>query len=353
MNRPISLNARFRHRPVTGVERFAIEVVKRLPSRTGGNFVEISPSSPQAGMRGHAWEQCVLPRRIEKESTLFSPCNTGPLSVRDQLVVIHDAAVWDHPEAFSRQFGALYRQLLPALAKRVASVATVSQFSRERLTGYLGIPEDRIHVLGNAAGEAFLPATDRDANTPPTILCVGSLDPRKNFNRLVEAWIRLSESDRLPADAQLKIIGSAKPTNFSSVEAKDFPGISWLGRVSDEELVKQYQSATAFVFPSLYEGFGIPPLEAMACGCPVLLSNAASLPEVGGAEFNGQTGDGSEGAALYFDPLSVNEMAESLVRIFESDTARLSQMSRNAIAHASLFSWDRVADRTADALIAS
>ncbi len=350
MTRNISLNARFRHRPVTGVERFAIEVVKRLPARTGGELAEVEPSSPLAGLRGHAWEQWVLPRRMEEGATLFSPCNTGPISVRNQLVVIHDAAVWDHPEAFSRQFGTLYRQLLPALAKRVESIGTVSQFSRERLSIHLGVPEDRIYVLGNAAGSDFVPGDGFDRAASPTILCVGSLDPRKNFNRLVEAWINLADADRLPENAELKIIGSAKPTNFSRFEATAFPGISWLGRVSDEELVRHYQNATAFVFPSLYEGFGLPPLEAMACGCPVLLSNAASLPEVGGDEFDGLSEAGSQGAALYFDPLSVSEIADTLVRIFESDAAILSQMSRNAVAHAAQFSWECVADRTFEAL---
>ncbi|MDF1741764.1 MAG: glycosyltransferase family 1 protein [Verrucomicrobiales bacterium] len=350
MSRPLTLNARFRHRPVTGVERFAIEVVKRLPARTGAEVAEIEPSAPLAGLRGHAWEQWVLPRKIETGSTLFSPCNTGPLTVRNQLVVIHDAAVWDHPEAFSCQFGTLYRQLLPALAKRVAAVGTVSEFSRGRLSRYLGISEERIHVLGNAASSSFQPPVQPKAVATPTILCVGSLDPRKNFNRLVDAWIQLSDSGKLPEDARLKIIGSAKPTNFSGFEAKDFPGISWLGRVSDEALIEHYQSATAFVFPSFYEGFGLPPLEAMACGCPVLLSHAASLPEVGGIEFNGRTGDDSEGAVFYFDPLSINDIADSLVRVLEMAPSLVLQMSRNAIAHASGFSWDSVADRTRAAL---
>lgn len=347
----VSVNSRFRTRNITGVERFATEVVDRLQKRDGISLEEIRPETPLAGLRGHWWEQWNLPRSVRDDSVLFSPCNTGPLAVKKQLVVIHDAAVWDCPEAFSKQFGTLYRQLLPRLAKRVASVATVSEFSRGRLAHHLGISEEKIQVLGNAAGGGFVPPPEKGVRSSSTILCVGSLDPRKNFNRLVEAWIQLADSDRLPENARLEIIGSANPTNFSSFEAKDAPGISWLGRVSDEELVRHYQSATAFVFPSFYEGFGLPPLEAMACGCPVLLSNAASLPEVGGAEFNGGTGDGSLGAARYFDPLSVNEIASSISRIFESDEASLSQMSQNAIDHAAQFSWDRVADRTSESLL--
>lgn len=349
----VSVNSRFRTRSITGVERFATEVVDRLQKRDGISLEEIVPEIPLSGFKGHWWEQWNLPRKVRRDSVLFSPCNTGPLSVKRQLVVIHDAAVWDCPEAFSRQFGTLYRQLLPRLAKRVGSVATVSEFSRGRLAHHLGISEEKIHVLGNATGNEFVPAVDCGTSSPPTLLCVGSLDPRKNFNRLVEAWIQLAESNRLPENARLEIIGSAKPTNFSNFEMKDAPGISWLGRVSDEALVKHYQNATAFIFPSLYEGFGLPPLEAMACGCPVLLSNQASLPEVGGDEFNGKSGNESQGAAFYFDPLSVSEIADSMASIFEADKPLLSQMSKNALAHAESFSWERVADRTLEAMSTS
>ncbi len=343
----VTLNARFKSRPVTGVERFAGEVSDRLAYRKGVELGSIAPGRNLTGLKGHAWEQFALPRQLEKNSILFSPCNTGPISVHRQLVVIHDAAVWDCPEGFSRTFRTLYQQLLPALGKRAARIATVSEFSRNRLAEKLNLPAERIAVLGNAAGPEFCPGDNGSAgrNAPPTLLCVGSIDPRKNTARLIEAWADARKRDALPEDARLNIIGSARPSTFGQVEMTHAPGIHWLGRVSDEELIEHYRSATAFVFPSLYEGFGLPPLEAMACGCPVLLSHEASLPEVGGDAFNASDRE-SSGAALYFDPNSVSEIASSIETILNFDEDARSRLTSNVLNRASSFSWQDVAERT-------
>ncbi len=343
----LTLNARFRNRPLTGVERFASEVTALLAKRDDTEIYEVCPDQPLAGLRGHAWEQFSLPRQIESgDSILFSPCNTGPVSVKRQLAVIHDAAVWDCPDAFSRSFRMLYQALLPRLAKRAEAVATVSEFSRDRLAHHLKIPAEKIHVLGNATRPDFCPAPETTpAPEAPTLLCVGSLDPRKNFSRLIDAWITLTQSGRLPENARLNIIGSAKPSNFSQFEVVDAPGIHWLGRVTDEELIDHYRTSTAFIFPSLYEGFGLPPLEAMACGCPLLLSTEASLPEVGGDAFDPKTPD-STGAAIYFDPKSEAAIASAIESILSLHPSSLTQLRTNALTRASRFSWETVADRT-------
>jgi len=217
------------------------------------------------------------------------------------------------------------------------------------LAHHLKISGEKIHVLGNAAGPAFSPLDhppEKDDTAPPTLLCVASLDPRKNFHRLIEAWTHLTRSDRLPEGARLEIIGSTKPSNFSQFEIVVAPGIHWLGRVTDEDLIRHYRNATAFIFPSLYEGFGLPPIEAMACGCPVLLSRAASLPEVGGPAFEPDTPGTSSGAALYFDPQSIHEMAGCIEEMFVFDSKKRACLTKNAIARAAKFSWDTVADRT-------
>lgn len=300
-------------------------------------------------MKGHLWEQFQLPRSIESGGVLFSPCNTGPISVSRQLVVIHDAAVWDQPEGFSSTFRNLYRHLLPRLAKRCEKVATVSEFSKRRLARYLGIPEEGIVTLGNAVSDSFSPA----AGSKPggmRFLTVGSLDPRKNISSLIGAWISLKQSGRLPDNATLDIIGGANTTTFASVHQVADPAIRWLGRVDDEELIEYYRNATAFIFPSLYEGFGLPPLEAMACGCPVLLSNAASLPEVGGQAFDPNSRE-SRGAAMYFDPHSQAEIEDTILRFLELDEEQRTRFSTNAVERSELFSWDAVADRTREALL--
>jgi glycosyltransferase involved in cell wall biosynthesis len=339
----IRLNARFRGRSLTGVERFATEVGDRLAKRDGITIAETAPSHPLAGFKGHAWEQFVLPRSVGREEILFSPCNTGPLAVPRQLVVIHDAAVWDGPEGFSRSFRTVYQQLLPRLAKRAAVVATVSQFSRTRLAPVLGIPEDRILVLGNAVSEAFSPGESRSSQGDGlTLLCVGSMDPRKNLGRLLRAWMSLQRNGRLPAGAKLQLIGGANPRNFAGMERIEGSGIEWLGRVDDAELVRCYREADAFVYPSLYEGFGLPPLEAMACGCPVLLSRAASLPEVGGPE--------SEGAVRYFDPGSETEVASAIEGFLALDAGAREAMGQKALDRASRFTWESIAEKVAGAM---
>ncbi len=335
------LNARFRGRPLTGVERFADEVSARLARDPALALRETSPARPLAGLKGHAWEQFALPRRIARDEVLLSLCNTGPLAVGRQLAVVHDAAVWDRPEGFSRSFRSVYQLLLPRLAKRAARVATVSEFSRRRLAPRLGLREEDILVLGNAAGPAFSPGpadpVASEGREGPVLLCVGSMDPRKNLGRLLRAWLALGAAGRLPEGARLQLVGGANPRNFAEVETIQGAGIEWLGRVDDDELVRRYRRADGFVFPSLYEGFGLPPLEAMACGCPVLLSNAASLPEVGGE------------AAVYFDPESETEIADAIERFLRLDASARAEARRAALARAARFSWTDLADRVADA----
>ncbi|MEM9018723.1 MAG: glycosyltransferase family 1 protein, partial [Verrucomicrobiota bacterium] len=314
--------------------------------RSGISLDEIQPDKTLSGLKGHCWEQFSLPRELEKDTILFSPCNTGPLSVRKQLVVIHDAAVWDCPEGFSRSFRTLYQRLLPALGRKVAAIATVSEFSRNRLAEKLRLPAENIPVLGNAAGPEFCPSdTPVETKAPPTLLCVGSIDPRKNTGRLIEAWRAAEQRGALPEQARLNIIGSMRPSTFGHVELTDSPGIHWLGRVSDEELISHYRSATAFIFPSLYEGFGLPPLEAMACGCPVLLSHEASMPEVGGDEFKSQEPH-SSGAAIYFDPNSSSEISNAIETVLNLDDQACARLRANAVRRASKFSWQDVAKRT-------
>ena len=267
--------------------------------------------------------------------------------MRRQLVVIHDAAVWDHPEGFSRSFRTVYQQLLPRLAKRAALVATVSEFSRRQLAPRLGLPEEKILVLGNAVSAAFSPVeTAGSDEVTPSLLCVGSMDPRKNLNRLVQAWLDLKAARRLPDGATLKLVGGTNPKNFTAFARVEDDSIEWLGRVDDEALIRHYREAGAFIYPSYYEGFGLPPLEAMACGCPILISNAASLPEVGGPAFD-PTDPDSSGAAIYFDPHNEAAIGEAIVQFLALSAASRNRLRENALARAGLFSWDTVAEKVA------
>lgn len=342
----ITVNARYKNRPLTGVERFACEVEKQLEKR---NVIsgEIDPGKELSGIKGHAWEQFVLPLEFSRQKDsgiLFSPCNTGPVSVREQFVVIHDAAVWDYPEGFSKSFGTLYRNLLPRLAKNSRYVATVSEFSKTRLAEHLKLPEEKIIVLGNAASPDFRPAESQTKEGAPRFFCVSSLDPRKNFTQLIKAWGILQQKGALPEGTTLRIAGGANPRNFSSVEFEESDSVKWLGRISDEDLIREYQLASAFIFPSLYEGFGLPPLEAMACGCPVLLSDRASLPEVGGPAYDADVAE-SNGAVIYFDPTDTDSIVSVIEKTLSLKSHQIDRLSANAIERSKQFSWQGLADR--------
>lgn len=349
MRMPVSVNARFRKQSLTGVQRFAAEVTRVLADGIAVSTRELLPKHAGSGWRGHAWEQFVLPRSVGS-TALFSPANTGPLSVSRQMVVIHDAAVWDQPDGFTKRFRAYYRWLLPRLA-RCCKIATVSEFSRQRLAHHLGLSAGDIAVFGNAVGPQFQPPPDDARSDQAYVLCVGSLEPRKNLGRLFDAWDLVRLKCGKDQDIELRIVGSANPLAFRGISlGRENDRVRWMGSVNDAELVSLYQHARAFLFPSVYEGFGIPPLEAMACGCPVVMSEVTSMPEVGGVAFDVEDGR-SEGSALYFDPHDVEGMAYQIVRLLELEAGQLARLKQNALRHARVFTWAEVAAKARAALL--
>lgn len=337
------INARTLTAELTGVQRYASELVARLPAELEGWAVErAAPERPLDGVRGHAWEQFALPGRT-RGALLWSPGNTGPLAVRRQVVTIHDAATLDHPEWFDRRFAAWYGWLLPRLGRGARAVLTVSEFSRRRLIAH-GIPEERISVVPPAADARFRPIPPDETaalrarlDLPERyVLCVASLEPRKNLGGLFRAWSAAS----LPEDVRLVVAGGAGKV-FRDLGFEEAPrGVQLLGRVPDTDLPALYSGALAFAFPSLYEGFGLPPLEAMACGTPVVTAEAASLPEVVG------------NAAITADPHDVGGLARALERVV-ADEALRREMRVRGLLRARRFSWEEAARRTAAVLRAA
>ena len=339
----IVLNGRFLHQDLTGVQRYAHELLTRMPE-----LDVISPHAPLGSAKGHLWEQLLLPRLCSGR-LLWSPGNTGPLAYENQVVTIHDASTLDHPEWFSGPFAKWYRFLLPRLARQVKKIITVSEFSRRELARLCDVPPGKIVAIHNGISPRFAPASaaqktalmKKHALEKPFVLYLGSLEPRKNVAALLAAWKNLA-----PRGHELVLAGAAsrifRERGFDGLP----PGARLLGRVGDDELPALLSAADWFAFPALYEGFGFPPLEAMACGTPVLCSNATSLPEVCGAAFDGKTG-----AALYFDPNKVDDLTAQLRHALqlESDTrARLVAQGR---AQAALFTWDRCAAQTRAVLL--
>ncbi|HEX8324153.1 MAG TPA: glycosyltransferase family 1 protein [Tepidisphaeraceae bacterium] len=332
----VIVNGRFAGKRLTGVQRYAKEIVERLAGRC-----EMVRTHARDGIPGHRWEQFVLPLH-SRGRLLWSPCNTGPVAVRRQVVTIHDTSFVDTPDCFSRSFAAWYKWLIPRLARRCRRVTTVSEFSRRRIAEVANLPLDRIDVVPNGIHADFKPAGEEAIDalrqrydlTGPYLLTLGSLEPRKNLKTLLKAWPLIAARRD---DLTLAVAGglggaNASIFNGAGVSFDDLPRVKRLGYVDDADLPALYSGATAFVFPSVYEGFGLPPLEAMACGTPVVCSNATALPEVVGE------------AAVTFDPLDVEEMAHAVLRVLE-DTALRDRLIPRGRARAAEFTWEVATDK--------
>ncbi len=333
----IAVNARFYSHRITGMQRYAIE----LSNRFSGKVDIIRPNKALQGIKGHLWEQTYLPL-VSGKRLLWSPNNTGPVSVQRQICTMHDLIPLDHPEWFNPRFSAWYRWLLPRLAKKVSYIIAISEFTKLRVLDLLRMHPDRVAVVPNGVDWRFQPqsaeavaAARVQLRLPeqPYVLCLGSLEPRKNLSRLLRAWALLQA--RYRGEVQLVVAGgSANPSVFARTESGPrTDNVFFAGYVPDEILPALYSGALAMVYPSLYEGFGLPPLEAMACGCPVITSRTTSLPEV--------TGE----AALLVDPLDPESIADAIRQAIEDDELR-GRLSAAGLERAKQFSWDRCAQLT-------
>jgi glycosyltransferase involved in cell wall biosynthesis len=333
----IALNARFyAHRP-TGMQRYALELARRFADR----IQPLRPARPLRGATGHLWEQLYLPSAVGGR-LLWSPNNTGPLAVGRQVCTIHDLIPLDHPEWFNRRFSAWYEWLLPRLAKKIQHIIAISQFTKQRIVERLGVRPEKVTVIPNGVDERFSPRTPEEIeavrrslgiNAPAYLLYVGSLEPRKNLPRLLQAWARVQPL--LGVEVELVVAGAKGNSRvFESARLDPLPPrVQFTGYVSDEQLPCLYSGALALVYPSLYEGFGLPPLEAMACGTPVVTSNGTSLPEV------------AADVAVLVDPEDIDSIAEGIQRVVASSALR-DNMRLLGLDRASQTTWDSAAQRT-------
>lgn len=337
----VVVNTRSLQGPLTGVQRYTLELRKRW----NGLVEEVCPGRTLHGFEGHAWEQFILPRKA-RGRLLFSPSNTGPIAARRQVVTIHDASSFDYPMLRNRFFGSWYRWLQPRLAEHVECVITDSEFAKSRLLFHTGVAASKVVVIPLGVDGRFSPdAVDyfdemiKSLGFPSRryFVCVGTLEPSKNHPRLLEAWGRLQ--NKIDDDVWLVLVGSEGSSNvFRQAGFSRLPERVFLaGRVTERLLPAVYAGAIASVQVSLYEGFGLPALEAMACGTPVLASRVASTPEV--------VGD----AGVLVDPTAVDSIVEGIRRFAEDDALRDS-LRQKGIKRARQFSWDKTAQRTWDVL---
>lgn len=343
----IAINGRFLFRSITGVERFAGELVKTLDMLLDRSNIDCNvaiivpriagfqyPHYRKVSYRfignsaGHLWEQFQLPKAVSSDELLINLCNTAPLFKSRQLATIHDAAVVRVPETFSQRFRVAYRSLMPLVGRRAQHVMTVSEFSKDEISNCFGIPKAKISVL--LQGCDHMGKVEEDSSvlarfglSPGTfVLGLGSAARHKNQQSLVQAAQVLRKNG---IKVKVVLAGGRNGKIFSS-EDSDTTDVIRLGYVTDEELKALYLSAICFVFPSLYEGFGIPPIEAMSCGCPVIASNAASIPEI--------CGD----AALFFHPENVEEIATLVQNVVLDDALRRTLAERGK-SRAAQFTW--------------
>ncbi len=261
------------------------------------------------------WYPLALPREARKRGASVLHCPTFRAPVRSEVpvvVTVHDLAVLRHPGTFNQWTRRYSRLAVPRVARAARLVIAVSEFTRREIVELLGVPEERIRVIPNAVGAPFGP--DGPAAEGDYLLAVGTLEPRKNLAAAQQAAHRL--------DVELRVAG-----------ARGWRGVrvdGWLGRVSDDELAALYRGARCLVYPSLYEGFGIPVLEAMACGTPVVTSAGGATEEVAG------------GAAVLVDPHDPAAIAAGV----EEAEARRDELVARGLARAGAFTWERVAAET-------
>jgi glycosyltransferase involved in cell wall biosynthesis len=289
-------------------------------------------------------EQVELPLRIPSGTDLFfSPYYTIPLFYRGRMAVtVHDMSHLVVEEIVGNPKKRLYAQtMFRALRRRASVIFTVSEFSKSELLRLTTGPrEDNIVPTHLGISNEWHSAAELPpVRTRPYLVCVGNIKPYKNLGRLVEAFLKVR--DKIPHD--LVIIGQSEGL-ITGESAEFFERVQGAGErihltgfVSHEELLSLVGHATALVMPSLYEGFGLPPLEAMAAGVPTAVARSASLPEV--------CGD----AALYFEPLEVQDIADKLVLI-ASGAALRQQLKEKGLERSRLFTWELCSKQTAEAL---
>jgi len=359
----IGINGRFLVAKRTGVQRAAYNLLRALveidreneylifsgTSQVGNPDwdhpnVKVIPSRIRVGesFRNHLWEQFTLPRLATQYSVdlLHSPANMAPLFYRGKSVVhIHDLCFVVNPQWYSFSFHTLYNFVIPRLARRATKVITNSNNSRNDLLQFCNVSAEKVSLIYWAVDEIFtnqseLPAADPQWNLDDYILYVGSLEPRKNIRSLVEAYERFRK-DNPHRSTKLVLIGGESPL-FGEVRLniKEYKkDVVFKGFVNDELLREFYRRANLVVYPSLYEGFGLPPLEAMASGTPVVTSNTSSIPEVVGE------------AAIMVNPHDTEQLARSIQHVLDDKELR-AKMVEKGLAQVKKFNWYRVARNT-------
>ncbi|MBL0930341.1 MAG: glycosyltransferase family 4 protein [Alphaproteobacteria bacterium] len=351
----LHINGRFVTQRQTGVQRFALETVRAIdkllgdsefaaqwdravfwvpPGAQAPDFARIETRMASRFFKaGYGWEQIDLPLAC-RGGVLLSLCNLGPVAKRDQVVVVHDATPWVSPPSVRFAFRAAYKTLVPALGRIAKRIVAISDFSRREISHWYGIPRDRISLCSEGADHILVQAADtaplarNGLIDTPYFLAVGVGSPNKNIDLVLAAFERAD----LPAGTKLVLTGKRDARVHPAGDIRESDRVAHLGFVSDGELRALYEGALALVYPSRYEGFGLPPVEAMACGCPVVISDQEALLETSGS------GD----AALICGMDDADGLAAILAKLAR-DAGLRQDLSSRGREHVKRFQWARTA----------
>ena len=306
-----------------GIGRFARELFSRLPGAE-----PLSNAPDKLSIVNPLWLWRTLKR--SQPDIYFTPGFNPPLGNPCPFVfAIHDLIHLDVPGERDFVKRAYYETVVRPATRRADGVVTISQFSQRRISEWSGLPEERIRVIGVGVSDDFRPAGPKRAHCKPYLLFVGNSKPHKNLKRLLQAFARSG----LAGDFDQLLCAPEERTTLEWIGESGLMGaVTVTGPLADAELAAAYRGAAALVFPTLYEGFGLPALEAMACGVPVLTSALTSLPEA--------TAD----AALVVDPYNVEAISAGMRRLVEDSDLR-GELARRGLARARLFVWDDVVTR--------
>jgi glycosyltransferase involved in cell wall biosynthesis len=358
-SKTIAFNGKFFGAAPTGVHRVAEQLVAATDALIAGqagsgvdyaivvrNRVEVPPYRNISCVRENpwvrrihriAWEQCYLPLARRKDFIL-NLCNLGPLLHRDSATMIHDAQVYSAPESYSLRFRLWYKFLFFFIGKRHKIIFTVSEFSKRELVRYGIASAEKIVVVYNGCDHVLQVQPDEGQlaalSLKPRryVLALANTQKHKNIGVLFKAFVGAELND-----VDLVLFGGATQADFENLGYVVPPNVRFAGRITDPELVGLMVNAGALAFPSLTEGFGLPPLEAMALGCPVVAAPFGALPEVCGE------------AALYADPFSPDEWRLNILTALDDEAVRQSLISAGC-RQAGGFTWKRAARNLCEAV---
>jgi len=343
-NNKIYIASRFLTQPVTGVQRYGIELSKAI-KKINGNF-DLNFIAPKnilhtkiakelevkkiGNLKGQLWDQLSLLNFLKQKNNplIVNFSNTLPIFYTHKIVTIHDIINLKYDVNW--KYKRYYEVIWPLMLKNSKHIITVSEFSKKEISNYFDISPNKISVIYNGVNETFKPK--KVEQKEKYILALSSIAKHKNFERLIQAFLKID------TDIKLYIVGGVDPKIFGKDTIKILnkiqksKNIVFLGRVDDEKLIELYSNALFFVYLSLYEGFGIPPLEAQACGCPVLLSDIPVFKEVYGNSVH------------YCNPIDINDIQKQIEYLLNNEKC-LDKLSNKSLENAKKYTWKKSAEK--------